>query len=401
MRLGFVQYGDYREAYLRLQDGGAESYYAQRYSVEAVEALSHRLSFVGVCSLQPDEPYHAALSDTLAAAGVPLLAGARMAERRICEVLDEWRITHLILRTPALRLLKWAFARNVAVLPLFADSWNNVYSPRRRFNLLRLQRLLSDDRVSVVANHNIPASLSLNRLGVPGEKIIPWDWPHALTPESYPVKSLLDGGAPHLVFVGAMTEAKGAFDCIEAARMLAVQGLAFTMTMIGSGEGLGQTRRRAEQYGLADRLSIPGKLPHPEVIAQLKRAALCFVLSRHTCAEGLPMTIYEALATRTPLIISDHPMFQLFLSNTPAVRMIPERKPCAAASAAASLLADPNAYARASESTGALWCRIGGSLEWRTLVETWLEDPGSAREKLKAYALPRRLETFQKQAAAP
>ena len=42
---------------------------------------------------------------------------------------------------------------------------------------------------------------------------------------------------------------------------------------------------------------------------------IVIVPSRHDYPEGLPMTIYEALAMRTPLVVSDHPMIKAGLGN--------------------------------------------------------------------------------------
>jgi len=42
VRLTIVQYGDYAEGYKRLSEGGAENYYAQRYTVEFVGLLAGR-----------------------------------------------------------------------------------------------------------------------------------------------------------------------------------------------------------------------------------------------------------------------------------------------------------------------------------------------------------------------
>ncbi|MGB7712276.1 MAG: hypothetical protein WBL95_22545 [Microcoleus sp.] len=49
MRLVIVQYaGDYAEAFERLAKGGSETYYAQKYSVDAVTEMGKRVESVAV-----------------------------------------------------------------------------------------------------------------------------------------------------------------------------------------------------------------------------------------------------------------------------------------------------------------------------------------------------------------
>ena len=48
MRITFVQFGDYAEAVHRFAKGGAETYYAQRYSVEFVGDLATKVEDVTV-----------------------------------------------------------------------------------------------------------------------------------------------------------------------------------------------------------------------------------------------------------------------------------------------------------------------------------------------------------------
>ena len=57
MRIGFVQHGDYKQAWERFKQGGEETYYAQRYSVDFVENLTEKFEFVGICAMLGDKPY--------------------------------------------------------------------------------------------------------------------------------------------------------------------------------------------------------------------------------------------------------------------------------------------------------------------------------------------------------
>ena len=58
MRLVIVQYaGDYAEAFQRLGKGGSETYYAQKYSVDAVTEMAKRAeveSLTVICCMTPE-----------------------------------------------------------------------------------------------------------------------------------------------------------------------------------------------------------------------------------------------------------------------------------------------------------------------------------------------------------
>lgn len=390
MRLAFVQYGDYRDAYRRFQQGGGETYYAQRYSVNFVANLRSRADFVGVCSTLGGESYEEELAPGLWSARTPLKAGLLDA-KPICERLARWEITHLVLTTPSLDVLRWALRTRVATLPVLADSFTRN-GPRAAFAAFRLARLLNRPEITAVGNHNVPASLSLRAIGVRPEKIYPWDWPPAINPERYPAKRLADGPA-RLVFVGSMTLSKGPGDCIAAAKYLKEAGVDFTMALIGGGPYEAAARRLAVELDVADRVDVRGPQPHDAAVAALEQATLAFITTHHDYAEGLPMTIYESLATRTPIVMSDHPMFRHYFTDARSVRLAPQKSPQALARAVIGWLADPAAYEAASVATADLWRRILCGLTWGDLLSAWLDNPDALPAVLKGRSLEAHLAT--------
>ncbi len=386
MRIAIVQYGVFHPKFEEFRTGGRESYYAQRYSVDFVAGLAEQCEFLGVCGVLGDRAEEVALGGSLNSACIPLKRGL-VDSPAIIALLKKWSPDRLILQTPDRRILRWALAARIATLPLLADSFDQTGLRTRIGNLL-LGRLLSNPAIGAVGNHNFPACQSLRRIGVPAEKIYPWDWPHDLRPENHPPKTL--GPPPHrLTFVGAMTRDKGVEDCLEAAGLLRQRGLNFRMTLIGGGDFLEAARARIKALSLDEMVSAPGRVDHDDAVAALAASTLSIVPSRRVYAEGLPMTIYETLATRTPLILSDHPMFQLYFRDTPAARMVPEKSPEAIADAVQSWLADLRAYEAASIATEALWGRIKCDLTWGALIEAWLGVGGSDLAAIRQYALDR------------
>lgn len=398
LRLAFVQHGDYAEAYRRFAKGGAETYYAQRYSVGRVAEFAARAEFAGVCSISGAHAERDRLNPRFEAARLGPHPSGKADIGKIVELLEEWRPTRLILRTPSPALVFWALRRRIDILPIFADSWENLpFRSRVKTRLLGL--LLNNWRIPLVGNHNVPASLSMNRIGVAAEKIFPWDWPHALTPDQYPAKSL--NAPPRLLFIGHLSEAKGANDCFRAAEILASRNVEFQLRMIGAGPLEDRLKADVERLGLRDRVVVCGRMDHDAVVRELEAASLALAPSRHAYGEGLPMTIYEALATRTPLVMSDHPMFELFFKNAPAARMVPEADPAAMADAIETMLNDKEAYEAASAATIGQWYRITCKLTWGKLVETWLQDPEGAPAALAGMNLKSALAAQEKRKTPP
>jgi len=379
LRIAIVQYGVLHSVFTALRAGGPETFYAQRYSVDFVADLAQRSEFVGVCGFLGNKARVNGLSANLDSACIPLTNGAINAPT-VIELLEEWRPDKLILQTPDRRILKWALRNRIDTLPLLADSFeqNGI---RERYRAFRLARLLSHTAIRAVANHNVPSCLSLARIGVSPDKIYPWDWPHDLRPESHPVKSI-DKGPARLVYVGTLTPSKGVGDCIDAARILTADGVEFEMTVVGGGDFTDRAQAMIEGYGLSDRVRLAGRLPHDAVVEMLKGATVAMTPSWHDYPEGLPMTIYEALATRTPIALSDHPMFQLYFRDTPAARMAPEKNPEALAAAVKALLSDKQTYAAASDATGALWSKIKCDLTWGRLITAWLGENGASLDDI-------------------
>jgi glycosyltransferase involved in cell wall biosynthesis len=388
LRVAIVQYGVFHDRYEALKAGAPETYYAQAYSVNFVASLAGRCEFLGVIGVLGDESTEIAITGQLHSACIPAINGSPNASA-IIELLEKWRPDRLILQAPDRAILRWALKNGIDTLPLLADSFEQK-SLRRQVQAFLLGWLLNRPSIRAVGNHNVPSSLSLKRIGVSADKIFPWDWPHEVSPENHPVKALPPGPAK-LVYVGSLASSKGVGDCIEAAHILKSEGVLFDMTLVGGGSFTDEAGALIARYGLTDQVRLAGKLTHDKVIETLKDATLSMAPSWHVYPEGLPMTIYEALATRTPLALSDHPMFQLYFKETPAARMAPERNPKALAAAIRKLITDEAAYAAASEATGDLWNKVKCDLTWGMLIKAWLGEGGMSLESIRKDSLSGRL----------
>ncbi|MBD9438181.1 glycosyltransferase family 4 protein [Pseudomonas sp. PDM04] len=104
---------------------------------------------------------------------------------------------------------------------------------------------------------------------------------------------------PRLVCVGRLCEQKGQLLLMEAARLLAVKGVAFEMVLAGDGEMRGQIEALITQHGLQAHVRITGWISSEQVRAEML-AARAMVLP--SFAEGLPVVIMEAMALRRPVL---------------------------------------------------------------------------------------------------
>lgn len=105
--------------------------------------------------------------------------------------------------------------------------------------------------------------------------------------------------APRLVCVGRLCEQKGQLLLVEAARLLAAQGVEFEIVLAGDGEMRGQIEALVAQHGLQARVRITGWISSEQVRTEIL-AARALVLP--SFAEGLPVVIMEAMALRRPVL---------------------------------------------------------------------------------------------------
>ncbi len=379
----FVQYGDYRETVLRFAAGGEETYNSQRHSVEHAASLLAGGDVTVICL--PAPPGDEVLPNGVRAIGLGRYR--RSQSFVLCAYLERLRPTHLLVLTPHLPAIALGLARGARVLPLFADSFGQRLSIKGRWERAALVRLLNSPAIDFVANHNIPASTDLARIGVAPEKILPWDWPPQNRPQDWPAKTFPDREGPlKIFFAGAVSEAKGVGDLIRAIPLLRASGRAIEVTIAGDGEN-GTMEEMARALGVRAETRFLGRIPQREVFHQMRTHHLVVVPSRHEYPEGLPMTTYEALASRTPLLISDHPMMVRALGSQPGVTVFPASSPDALARAVLSVGNDQQRYQESSQRSVEAWLSIQVSLTRSDLIDRWLDSRPDRRLELSRHVL--------------
>jgi glycosyltransferase involved in cell wall biosynthesis len=139
--------------------------------------------------------------------------------------------------------------------------------------------------------------------------------------------------------------------------------------------------------GLGDRVRFLGRVPLGMVGTHMRACDIVVVPSRHAYPEGMPNVIFEALAARTPLVVSDHPSFQGRLIDGESAAVFRAGEPQSLAAAITSLATDGALYARLSRNAAAALRGLYVGASWYTLVRQFLDDPVNRSGWVEAHSL--------------
>lgn len=104
-----------------------------------------------------------------------------------------------------------------------------------------------------------------------------------------------------ILFLGRLEQEKGVLDLIMAFSEIAGRAPEASLVLCGVGSAQSQLEKVVQERGLASRVAFPGWVGG-EAKALLLRRAGVFVLPSY--AEGMPMSVLEAMATGTPVVAS-------------------------------------------------------------------------------------------------
>jgi glycosyltransferase involved in cell wall biosynthesis len=383
LRLTIVQYGgDYREAFDRLSGGGKETYYAQRYSVNLVGSLAKRIEQVAVICAVTETTYDSVLSNGVRAIGAGLKQGFHSSE--LIPLLARTQPTRLSLTSPMVPVLKWANRNQIRTIAPLADSFQKR-GLRDAIRNRRLAHYLNRPLVEWVGNHGISACLSLLDIGVTPEKIVPWDWPPSHRPTDHAPRTLR-GSTPTLFYVGSLSLDKGIGDLLQATARLRRTESDVRLLVAGQDQN-GSIAALAKALGIDDIVVFLGHIPNDEVPARMRQAEVVVIPSRHEYPEGLPLTIYEALSARTPIVASDHPMFREALVDGKSAIIFPAGNVDGLAQAISRLLHDKRLYESLSIESADAWARIQLRVTMGDLLEAWISDTPAKTRWIKDNSL--------------
>lgn len=382
-RILIVQYaGDYLAAYERLQQRGGEIYFAHGYVLEQATSVGAEYGDAALLCCRSPRQYEIRLPEGLTVIGAG--ADPRRDKANILERARRYDPTHLVVLGPLTSVLHWGAVTGRHTLGIFADSFETPWF--RRFHRYgRLAPLLNSPQIEWIANHGLNACRSLARIGVSPTKIIPWDFPHR-RPADFTAKSGWDANDLTLLFVGAVSKAKGVSDVIEALRYLRDRGLPFRLKIVGEGD-LERFRSLARRLNLQAHLDFLGAVPNETVLQLMRKATIVTIPSRHEYPEGMPLTIYEALCARTPIVASDHPMFRGHLRDRETAMVFPAGHPQKLASKVEELISCPALYYALSAASVATWEGLQLPVKWGNLLHRWVRSSQSDQEWLSQHSL--------------
>jgi len=372
MRILIVHCGDYREAYIRLSNGGSETYYAQQFSIDYVAKLASKYEYVGVLFIRSREEYHEILPNCVHAIGINY--SKYYDTKNLIKVVKEQEPTHIVLQTPITRLINWSCNSSIKILPLLADSFDRNGIKKWIFNY-RLRLALNRKCVAWVANHNIGASRSLIKIGVNQKKILPWDWPAQMSPKQFKNRIIEHklADSVSLIYIGIVSEDKGVGDCISAVKYMRNKDIDVRLDIYGDGE-IVKYKHIIKNKKLEKDVRIHGTVSHNEIVSEILNHDMVIVPSHHSYPEGLPNVINEGLCTKTPLVVSDHPMFISRLSHKKNAMIFKAGDEIDMAKNILELMNNEDLYNSLSRNAEDTWNKLQIQLKWNDLIDSWLED---------------------------
>ncbi|WP_425084702.1 glycosyltransferase family 4 protein [Ruegeria profundi] len=120
-----------------------------------------------------------------------------------------------------------------------------------------------------------------------------------ITPEKYLSQGTSERSRPHLLFIGRLAGVKGVPVLLEALSRLAPDVPDLRVTLIGDGPERGDLEARTHALGLSSVVKFAGYLSQSKVADMLSEAD---VLVLPSFAEGVPVTLMEAMASGLPVL---------------------------------------------------------------------------------------------------
>ncbi len=119
----------------------------------------------------------------------------------------------------------------------------------------------------------------------------------------------------------------------------------------------------------------------------MRQADLVIAPTHHAYPAGFPWMTYQALRSRTPFIVSDHPMFRSVLDHQGSAMLFPAGNATALAGCIREVLSSPALYLKLSTAASEAWDRLQIPVKWSTLIRHWLANSPEDRHWLYEHRL--------------
>jgi glycosyltransferase involved in cell wall biosynthesis len=334
-----------------------------------------------LCCLS-EEPYDEILPNGVRAIGAGFQD--KIDIKKVIQKIEELNPTHLIVRIPKREIFNWAIRKRIKTIALFAESVLTRGLRKVAKNFL-LAQSLNSPYVEWVGSYGITSSIVLQNIGVNPDKIIPWDFLLEPTPGSLMPKPLpTNKSAWTLLYVGSMHPDKGVGDILEAVAKLRAKNIPVQLKLVGR-DTEGIYSEQAKRLNIADSVEFLGIIANQQVEPLMREADLVVVPSRHEYPEGFPLVIHHALRSRTPLVVSDHPMFRNSLTHGVSAMIFPAGNAAALADRVEKLVSDSTLYYSISARSYETWQKLRLPVKWADMLERWLNDSPENQRWLYSY----------------
>ncbi|MEB3170715.1 MAG: glycosyltransferase family 4 protein [Synechococcaceae cyanobacterium] len=154
---------------------------------------------------------------------------------------------------------------------------------------------------------------------------------------------------PYLLFAGRLEEMKDVACLLDAYTLRIAADPGFPADLVIAGEGsLRQSLQRHALVGAAaSRIRFLGRLSQADTLRWI-RSALALVLPSR-CSEGCPNVLLEAMALKTPVLVSNLPSLREWVEDGSSGLVFPVGRPDALAARLHDLVAHPRARERWAE----------------------------------------------------
>ena len=360
--------GDFVDVLRRYDEGLPQKYQTHNEVARLIHDLRAANQHVNVYSFVTPERHEVRLDD--GSRVVSLGARDFSVKSLLRATVAADNVDAIVVHFPNTELLRAATTTMSRVVAVLASSYNRT-GIRSTLMKRRIVSLLNDPRVELVSNHCLPATEHLARLGVRREKLIAWDVSHPVEPSLYQPKKLAVGRCFEVVYAGSITEDKGIADLIRAIALLRGRGIEVHCSLAGLGE-IDAMQALGARLGVSDLLSFLRLVDNPQVLNMMARADIVVVPSRANYPEGFPLSMFEAIASRTPIVCSDHPMFRDVMVDGRSASVFSAGDYRAFAAAIWRTLTNPGLYSALSMNAPLTWAALQGPADWRTMIFKWV-----------------------------
>ncbi len=375
--------GDTHEAITRRMAGLPETYFAQYYSVTAVEDQMKSFDRVTSLSVVTTDKFDVIEESGMRSVGLGL--NDDFSQVDVVKALANLQPTHVIFRAVMRKAISWAVREGKQIVCVFAESLTSV-GLRNRWRNRRLAWILRSDRVRWVASYGIGSAETFFDAGVDPGKIVAWDFFHTGLRNAFKPKTLAEPGSGKVLYVGAMTSAKGVDDLVAAFSILGKSHPRISLTLVGKDQGDRVKKLIASLPQNFDCTQVPF-VPNHMLEEFMSGYSVVVVPSRHSYPEGLPLVLTHAMAAKVPVVASDHPMLVKVLTHRKNAMIFPEAKPQALAACLVELIEDRELYQKLSASSEDSLRKIILPVKFHELCDFGFQDNTKGDAWLRANAL--------------